>query len=212
MLYDKNDSENVLFDVKIKIVKYVGILIGSKLNWDFHIDNLSTKLSRASGMLGKVRYYVNQKVLISIYHGIFASLLSYGCQIWGQNNNIHLKMKKLQDKAIRIINFKPLCYPVNTLYKNCEILKFKDNIDLLNCLYAHDNINSYLPKTLFNKLALARNIHSHRTRHSEIDQIFIPIVRTTSSGLNSIRNRSALTWNYFNRTIRNQTLNLKGIR
>ena len=104
---------------------------------------------------------------------------------------------------MRIINFKPSRYPVDTLYKNCQILKFNHNIDLLNCLYGHDNINSFLPKSLFNRLTLARNIHSHRTRHCEIEQLFIPIVRTTSSGLNSIRNRSALIWNHFNRTFHN---------
>ena len=104
LLYSNNYNEKVPFDIKIKIdgkkikpssyVKYLGILIDSQLNWNFHVDNLSTKLSRASGMLSKVRYYVNQKVLISIYNGIFSSLISYGSQIWGQNSNIQLKIKK----------------------------------------------------------------------------------------------------------------------
>ena len=38
-------------------VKYLGILIDSFLNWNFHIDELSTKLSHAVGMLAKIRHY-----------------------------------------------------------------------------------------------------------------------------------------------------------
>ena len=89
-------------------VKYLGILIDSFLNWNFHIDELSTKLSSAVGMLAKIRHYINMKTLSMVYHGIFSSLLLYGSQIWGQIS----KMEKLQNKALRIINFKPLRYSV----------------------------------------------------------------------------------------------------
>ena len=36
-------------------LKYLGILIDSFLNWNFHIDELSTKLSPGVGMLAKIR-------------------------------------------------------------------------------------------------------------------------------------------------------------
>ena len=49
-------------------------------------------------------------------------------------------MEKLQNKALRIINFKPLRYSVNSLYNKCEILKFGDSIKLSIFLYARDNI------------------------------------------------------------------------
>ena len=63
-----------------------------------------------------------------VYHGIFSSLLLYGSQIWGQSNQSVSKMEKLQNKALRIINFKPLRYYVNSLYNKCEILKFGDTL------------------------------------------------------------------------------------
>ena len=48
-----------------------------------------------------------------------------------------------------MIPFKPLRYPVNSLYNKCEMLKFGDGIKLSNFLYAHDNINKgNLPTTL----------------------------------------------------------------
>ena len=109
-------------------VKYLGILIDSFLNWNFHIDELSTKLSRAAGMLAKIRHYINEKTLGMVYHEIFSSLLIYSSQIWGQSNQSVSKMEKLQNIASRIINFNPLRYSVNSLYNKREILKFGDSI------------------------------------------------------------------------------------
>ena len=39
----------------------------------------------------------------------------YGSQIWGQSNQSLSKMEKLQNKALRIMNFKPLRYSVTSV-------------------------------------------------------------------------------------------------
>ena len=89
-----------------KYVKYLGIHIDPCLNWRYHTDHLAPKLSRAIGMLSKIRHFVSNHILRNIYFGIFSSIIMYGAQIWGQNHNIHVKwIIKLQEKAIRIINF-----------------------------------------------------------------------------------------------------------
>ena len=80
------------YDIKIKIdgkrlipskyVKYLGILIDSHLNWGCHVDVLANKLSRAIGMLSKIRHKVTKYILRTIYYGIFSSLLTYGSNIY----------------------------------------------------------------------------------------------------------------------------------
>ena len=96
-MYRKKPEDKLsMWNVTIKIddkkiepsshVKYLGILIDSFLNWNFHSDELPTKLSRAIGMLAKIRHYINEKTLTMVYHGIFSSLLLYGSQIWGESN------------------------------------------------------------------------------------------------------------------------------
>ena len=115
-------------------MKYVGVLLDSHLEWKYHVNDLSAKLSRAVGMFAKIRYYVSTNTLNMIYHGIFSSLLLYGSQIWGQSNSSILKMEKLQNRALRIINFVSYRAPTNSLYK---ILKFADSIKLSNFLFSH---------------------------------------------------------------------------
>ena len=58
-------------------VKYLGIRIGSKLNWKVHIDNIALNLIRANAMLYKVRDYVNAGILKAIYHTLFESRIMH---------------------------------------------------------------------------------------------------------------------------------------
>ena len=69
------------FNFKIKInghrikpslhIKYLGIHLDSTLSGNYHCEVLSTKLKRANGMLSKIRHYVPQEELRSIYFSIF---------------------------------------------------------------------------------------------------------------------------------------------
>ena len=85
----KNKSNQKKFegDLKIKLcgkrlyptqcVKYLGVKIDTNLSWQYHVNDLSIKLNRASNaLLFKMRKYVNLKILRSIYFAIFDSCLS----------------------------------------------------------------------------------------------------------------------------------------
>ena len=86
-------------------VKYLGLLIDSHVNWSYHTKSLASKLTRATGMLAKVRHFVDSDTLRNIYYGISLSVLTYGSQIWGQHHDSPVRrIIKIQDKAIR--NFK----------------------------------------------------------------------------------------------------------
>ena len=88
-------------------VKYRGVKIDENLNWHHHINDLAIKLNRANALFFKIRNYVNQKVLRSIYFLIFDSHLNYANLAWAQNSNTIQRIIILQKKAIRIISFQP---------------------------------------------------------------------------------------------------------
>ena len=121
------------------------VLIDSHLNWSHHADSLSTKLSRAIGMLSKIRQYVSEITLRSIYFGIFSSLLTYGAEIWAQFSNKHVsRLQRLQNKAIRRINFAKPDHPSSPLYQKSQILKLTDHVRLKNFLFVHNLIKGTL--------------------------------------------------------------------
>ena len=62
----RHPNKQINYELKIKIngkkllpstsVKYLGISLDPHLNWSHQVDSLSTKLTRAAGMLSKIRY------------------------------------------------------------------------------------------------------------------------------------------------------------
>ena len=135
----RHPNKNIDYDLKLKIdgkrifltnsVKYLGILLDPHLHWKHHIHELNMKLSRATGMLSKIRHYVSYNTLISIYDAIFSSHMTYGCQIWGQKGNANRnKISILQNKILKQIHFKPNDETVNPLYHKANILKFNDYV------------------------------------------------------------------------------------
>ena len=200
-------NKPINYDLKIKIngkmlypsshIKYLGIFIDSHLNWSFHCDALASRLSRANGMLSKIRHYVPKTSLRSIYFGIFSSLLSYGAEIWSQRNNKYIqKLGNLQNNAVRILNFANFRASVTPLYLKSKILKLSDNVTLMNFLYIKDSINGNLPCVFNNTFLLSRNLHTYYTRGASQFKINLPKVKTEAYGIKSITYYNYLLQNY----------------
>ena len=93
------NQKRIILDHEIKIklnrkrlypapnLKYLGVKIDENLNWYHHINDQAAKLNRANALLFKIRNYVNQKVLTSIYFAIFDSHFNYANLICAQNSD-----------------------------------------------------------------------------------------------------------------------------
>ena len=115
--------------INTTIVKYLGVHLSDSLTWEIHFEHLQTKLNRAIGLLSKVRHYTPKSLLKTIYFSLFNSHLLYACQIWGQSKTkLFQEIKKLQDKAIRIISFLPKGASVKEASSTLKILKIQDFI------------------------------------------------------------------------------------
>ena len=110
---------------KIKMLsktKYLGLFLDENLSFKYHLDTIKLKLNRANCLLSKIRHYVRAPLLRAKYFAIFDPHLRYGCQIWGQNKNYAVEnIEKLQNKAIRILNFKGPHAEASNLYKESKI-------------------------------------------------------------------------------------------
>ena len=177
-------------------VKYLGLILDQHLTWDSHLKTLSLKLNRAAGMLAKIRHYVPRDVLHSIYYAIFNSHLTYGCQIWGQHQSQLLnKIQIIQNKALRIINFKTPREHADPLYSQSSILKINDYIKLLNCIFAYDQHKQNLPEVFKDFLTPVNEIHQHSTRTLINENVSVPQSNTVLYGLHSIKHQCAIVWN-----------------
>ena len=104
---------------EVKKTKYLGIYLDEHLTWNFQLNQIKTKLSRICGLLAKLRYHVKTELIRTVHFAIFDPVLRYAVQVWAQHRNEVIKeIKKLQEKAIRIMSFKGRNDPVNLLFKH----------------------------------------------------------------------------------------------
>ena len=184
-------------------------MLQDTLEWNLYLNILNLKLNRAIGLLCKIRHYVPKFLLKTLYYTIFHSHLIYACQIWGQSQSILNKIQPLQDKALRIINFKPDNFDTAELYKKDKILKISDYIKLLNCLFVRDVLTgSSIPpfQTYFTN---SENIHQHNTRHATQNSVALAQQNTDLYGIKSIQHKSILIWNQLQTEISHDVLQIQ---
>ena len=199
-------------------VKYLGVLIDSRLTFKNHITAISLKVSRITGAMRRIRPNVNDKTLKLIYHSLIYPHLLYGVSVWGNADNTHLDtLLLLQKKAVRIIANKdeniqtvfklpgnPITYwfvdsfekeHSSPIFNNLNILKIYDifNASILNFVY--DSLRKVNPlqfHSYFHYPAHDRNTAANRRGNLDT-----PLVRTVTYGLKSIKYTGVYTLERF---------------
>ena len=92
-----------------------------------------------------MRYSIGQHVAKAVFSAIFQSNILYGAQLWGQTTCGKVdKLQKLQNKAVRIINFKERDSDVIPLYKKLNVLTIEQTVRYYNILFVYDALNKEL--------------------------------------------------------------------
>ena len=172
-------------------LRFLGIILDDKLKFDTHIQYIATKISKSIGILYRIKDYVPDCILKSIYYSLIYPYLSYGIIIWGGTYQTHLNpLVILQKRAIRLINKQPYLAHTNNLFFQNKILK-------LNDIYKF-HLGIYFYK---NQLAdnFTRN-HNHATRNRDL--LLPPFNRLVSTS-KSVYESGARIWNEIPSTVQN---------
>ena len=179
-------------------VKYLGVFMDQHLDWDYQIKQLGTKLSRANGVLLKLRHYVPIETLIGIYYSIFYSHLHYAIPVWSLTTKQNLEpLIILQKKCVRIMNFAPYNSHTIDLFSNNKLLRLDDIIKFEQLKFIFDFKNNNLPDDLYSLFQHNSEINCHGTRNVFNEGLFIPQIQTVSHGNRSLRYAAAVLWNEF---------------
>ena len=187
---------------EVDTVKYLGILIDYQLTFKNQLDELSKKISRAIGVLYKLRPFVTTKILTSIYYAIVYPFLLYGITVWGNANKTLLEpIHILQKKIIRLITFNdnypilpgPLVHTLPLFHKH-QILKIFEIHKLQVGKFVYESINDIGPSQSVLKFTMACEIHDHNTRSAYQGNFFVDNVRTNRYGIKSLKVEGGKIW------------------
>ena len=119
--------------------RYLGLILDSDLKFHKHIDYVCSKVSRSIGIFYRIRDFVPNKVLSTLYYSLIYPFLIYCVLIWGNTNVTHLnKLVVLQKKVIRIITNSTYLAHTSVLFNQMKILRFNDIYKLYQGSYAYE--------------------------------------------------------------------------
>ena len=183
----------------VDFVKYLGMYIDKNLNWNHHISELSKKLSRANGILSKLRYNAPLDVCIQVYYALFYSNLIYGCNVWGLSSEENIKaIEVLQRKCIRILTFSPPDTHVsNQKFCDLNFLKVRDVIKFFQLRLVYDFHCTTLPTDLMNLFQLSSDVRTDTQNLNSIVNrlLYIPKFQTMTYGKHSLKYLCSKLWN-----------------
>ena len=154
---------------KVDKTKFLGIIIDQHLTWKSHIEYIATQNSKATGILCRIRFYVNQPLLKMSYNSLIYPFLHYGNIVWANNYPTRLdKLVKLQKKALRVIAFSLYKAPSRPLFKKLNLLDINQSNDfLVSTMTFSFNLRSKSLPVYFNDFYTEdTRVHNHYTRKS----------------------------------------------
>ena len=155
-------------------MKYLGIRIDKNLNWKVHTDLIALKISKAIGMMAKLRHFVPLSVLVKLYQSLISPYLIYGISSWGQASQSNLeKLLLLQKRVLRLMTFSTKSEHAIPYFINLNILPVHFlYVESVSCLM-YDIQNKLAPVHIQNLFKHVSDIHSYNTRSATADKFYI---------------------------------------
>ena len=151
---------------KVDETKYLGVILDCKLNWISHINFIKNKISKASYIISKIRYYVDVPILKTIYYSLVHPHLTYCLTAWGGTSVTTLKpVVTLQKKILRIMTNSTFDSPSKPIFLKLNILPLNEQYKLNISLLMHKIFNNQITGSY--NLTLTSNTHNISTRSSK---------------------------------------------
>ena len=216
--------------IEKEFIKYLGILIDSTLSWKQHISNVSKKISRAIGIMYKLRPFLPLSVMKNVYYSLIYSHIIYAIEAWGTASQTEIdKILILQKRALRLMTFNDIyptvCGPLissGPIFAKLKTLKINDIYKYQVSKFIFKCLNKTAPINFHSWFKINHERQEYGTRTNinitkdkkiiKINNLFIPYARTANSGLKQLKINGPRIWNELTTEIKNLTsLNLTSL-
>ena len=131
--------------------KFLGLTVDQSLTWNNHINDLSKKCSSSIGILNKVKNFLQEPALLSLYNTLILSHINYGITAW---NSVGVSAKNrlhIQKRALRAVSHSEFRSHSKLLFIKYNQLNIDDLCTLNIGTFMYKYCNNLLPST-FNLL------------------------------------------------------------
>ena len=177
------DFDDIVIKVKetslkrVTHLKFLGVTIDEKMDWNIHVNNVCNRLSKGVGILFKLQS-LPQNILKMLYNTLILPHLNYCMLIWANSSNLNMdRIFKLQKKAIRIISHSNYIAHTMPIFSCLKILTMFDMYLLQSAIFMYLCSKKMLPTSLLQHFCFNDSFHSYQTRNAM--NYHIPKARTS---------------------------------
>ena len=185
---------------RVDNTKFLGVTIDENLSWKNHIDGITKTISRNIGMIDKLKFFIPERILRTLYCTLVLPYINYGILIWGKACKTYLeKIHKLQKWAVRIISNSHYRSHSAPLFQKHNILNVYDSYKLELGVFMYQYVNGSLPisfNAFFTKLS---DIHNYDTRNKSN---YNPTRYKKVFADKAIRTMGPILWNSLDKNIK----------
>ena len=147
---------------RVHSLKFLGVIIKDNLSWDLHISEISKKINKILGILHKIKYKINNEIMINLYYTMIYPNIIYCNLLWGNSPATHLQLiSKCQNRFIRLLlNLHPHTHTSN-YYPTLKILNIQSINKYLSSIFTFKFLHNLLPNFftdffIFNEISETR--------------------------------------------------------
>jgi hypothetical protein len=168
---------------RVNDFNFLGIHFNEHMSWKTHIDKLSSKLSKITGVLNRLKRVLPGDVMKVLYFSIVQSHLNYAILLWGFDG---VRLKGIQKRIVRIITCSKYNAHTDPLFKKLKLLKVDDILKLSALKFYFKHCHENLPH-FFQDMSFTRHadLHHYGTR---FNYFIPPNVTRTCMAQKCIRN------------------------
>ena len=172
---------------------FLGLNIDQDLSWKHHIKEVTSKISKLSGIMIRVRHYLPLKTLQTIYNALVYPYLTYCNVVWASTYSSRLEsIHKTQKKIVRIITFSKYLQETRPILLSLGLLTISELNSYLSVLFMFSYFSGNLPSAFSDYFSRNNTIHMHYTR--SVNNLHIKF-KQTNYGRFSVKCRGAIIWN-----------------
>jgi len=182
---------------QVDSVKYLGILIDSKLKWTSNLKNLGKKVASGANVLFKLQPFADLHLLRIVYFSLVYSHLIYGILNWATANWSSIAdVAKLNNRAIRSLRKvnRRERIPHRDLFYSAGILQIKDIYNYELAKHMYKIYHSIFPDYIINGFNISATAKIRETRQTFKLTYKIPLTKTLNEQLHSSF-RGPTIWN-----------------
>ena len=163
---------------KVDKVKFLGVIIDEKLNWEPQIEHLTDKLNSSIIMIKRIKKFIPESEYMKIYNALFKSHLSYCISSWGGISSNKLQsLFAIQKRCIRLLFGKEFSFDHAGYYETCaRVRTYEEHMAPKNFCLEHT-------KPIFNEYKIL-TLHNLHILHAFVDLFKILKLHTPISVFN----------------------------